>query len=56
VYTQEITRSERYQLKKAKNDEQELIAEIKQLMEEAISLSVRLTVDCGTGKNWLEAH
>jgi len=38
------------------NDEQELIPEIQKLMEEAIPLTVPLTVDCGTGKNWLEAH
>jgi len=38
------------------NDEQELIAEIQTLMEKAIPLSVPLTVDCGIGKNWLEAH
>ena len=38
------------------NDEQELIPEIKKLMEEALPLSVPLIVDCGVGKNWLEAH
>jgi len=38
------------------NDEQELIAKIQKLMEEALPLDVPLIVDCGTGKNWLEAH
>ncbi len=38
------------------NDEQHLIPEIQKLMEEAIPLSVPLTVDCGVGENWLEAH
>ncbi|MCK5676556.1 MAG: DNA polymerase I, partial [Verrucomicrobia bacterium] len=38
------------------NDEQELIAEIQTLMQDALPLSVPLIVDCGQGENWLQAH
>jgi len=37
-------------------DEQELIAEIQKLMQDALPLSVPLIVDCGQGNNWLQAH
>ena len=29
---------------------------VKDAMENVIKLSVPLTVECGMGKNWLEAH
>ena len=29
---------------------------VREEMEGAAKLSVPLTVDCGTGRNWLEAH
>jgi DNA polymerase-1 len=38
------------------NDEQDLIPEIQKLMQDALSLSVPLIVECGVGENWLEAH
>ena len=34
----------------------ELLAEVKSRMESAAELHVPLVVDCGTGKNWDEAH
>jgi DNA polymerase-1 len=37
-------------------DEHALIEEIRSLMSEALPLSVPVLVDCGVGKNWLEAH
>jgi DNA polymerase-1 len=37
-------------------DEHHLIEEIRKLMSEALPLSVPVVVDCGVGKNWLEAH
>ncbi len=41
----------------AKKDElDELLPVIKNLMETALPLSVPIVVDTGTGKNWLEAH
>ena len=39
-----------------RKNEHELIAKIQKLMEEALPLSIPLIVDCGTSKNWLEAH
>ncbi|MBM4152495.1 MAG: DNA polymerase I, partial [Kiritimatiellaceae bacterium] len=38
------------------NDEHHLIEEIRSLMSAALPLSVPVIVDCGLGKNWLEAH
>lgn len=37
-------------------DEQHLIGEIQTLMQDALPLSVPLIVECGTGRNWLQAH
>jgi DNA polymerase-1 len=37
-------------------DEHDLIEEIRNLMSDALPLSVPVVVDCGTGNNWLEAH
>jgi DNA polymerase-1 len=37
-------------------DEKDLIDEIRSLMSSALPLSVPVIVDCGTGRNWLEAH
>ena len=34
----------------------QLMALVKEVMEHVISLSVPLTVECSSGKNWLEAH
>lgn len=38
------------------NDEKDLIGEIKKQMAAALPLDVPVIVDCGTGKNWLQAH
>lgn len=38
------------------NDEQDLIEAIRMKMSQALSLSVPLVVDCGIGRNWLDAH
>jgi DNA polymerase I len=35
---------------------EKLSAGIKELMSQAVSLRVPIEVECGTGKNWLEAH
>ncbi len=37
-------------------DEHDLIEDIRELMSNALPLSVPVIVDCGTGNNWLEAH
>jgi DNA polymerase-1 len=37
-------------------DESALLDEIKTLMSDALPLDVPVIVDCGTGRNWLEAH
>jgi len=37
-------------------DEHDLIEDIRNLMSDALPLSVPVIVDCGTGNNWLEAH
>ena len=38
-------------------DEQERVVEIvREAMEAAASLRVKLVTDCGVGRNWLEAH
>ncbi len=37
-------------------DEYALIEDIRELMSAALPLSVPVVVDCGVGKNWLEAH
>ena len=37
-------------------DEHGLIEDIRELMSDALPLSVPVVVDCGTGNNWLEAH
>ncbi|MFA5688531.1 MAG: DNA polymerase I [Kiritimatiellales bacterium] len=37
-------------------DEHELIDEIRNLMSTALPLDVPVVVDCGIGRNWLEAH
>lgn len=37
-------------------EEQELRAKVKALMEGAMKLDVPLVVDMNVGKNWLEAH
>ncbi|MFA7369073.1 MAG: DNA polymerase, partial [Kiritimatiellales bacterium] len=37
-------------------DEHDLIEEIRELMSNALPLSVPVVVDCGVGRNWLEAH
>lgn len=39
-----------------KNEVETLQPLIKSVMEEALTFDVPLVVDCGTGKNWLEAH
>ncbi len=40
-----------------RRDEQErVIAIVREAMESAASLRVRLVTDCGVGRNWLEAH
>jgi len=37
-------------------DEKDLMEKIRDFMENALLLSVPLIVNCGTGRNWLEAH
>ena len=39
-----------------KGEEEQLSHIVKEEMENVTKISVPLTVDCNTGKNWLEAH
>ncbi|AIQ00539.1 DNA polymerase [Ornithobacterium rhinotracheale] len=39
-----------------KSEVEQVSALIKDTMEHAIAFNVPLVVECGVGKNWLEAH
>jgi len=43
-------------LEVAAADAQNIAVEVARIMEDAVSLSVRLKVDFGIGNNWDEAH
>ncbi|MDE7069055.1 MAG: DNA polymerase I [Alistipes sp.] len=39
-----------------RSEQERVVAIVRESMESAASLRVRLSVDCGIGENWLEAH